>query len=169
MKYKYLSLMLAGTIISAGFLQPEIVYAQSANGEPQKIEHRFNREQMRQKMAETIAKKLDLTAEQQEQAKKIREQGKKEIEPLMNEMKDLRQKMDAKRRANMEEFEKILTPEQKAKFEEIKKNAPKHPKHHFKRGDHHHGPHKAPHDINFDKELPENAKVMEVKEIIIEE
>lgn len=67
-----------------------------------------------------IEDKLDLTDAQKEQAKKIHEEGRKEIEPLMKEMKELREKMDAVRKKNMEEFEKILTPEQKAKFDEMK-------------------------------------------------
>ena len=61
-----------------------------------------------------------LTAEQQEQADKIRREGQEKIKPLMKEMKDLREKIDAERRANMEEFEKILTPEQKQKLDEMK-------------------------------------------------
>lgn len=65
--------------------------------------------------------KLGLSDEQKEQAKKIHEQGLKEMEPLMKEMKDLREKMDSVRKNNMEEFEKILTPEQKTKLEEMKK------------------------------------------------
>jgi len=64
--------------------------------------------------------KLGLSDEQKEQAKKIHEQGRKEIEPLLDEMKALREKMDAVRKKNMEEFEKILTPEQKTKLEEMK-------------------------------------------------
>ncbi|MCQ2741032.1 MAG: hypothetical protein MJ210_02820, partial [Alphaproteobacteria bacterium] len=53
-------------------------------------------------------------------ADKIREDGRKKMEPLMEEKKQLHEKMDAVRKANMEEFEKILTPEQKQKFESIK-------------------------------------------------
>ena len=64
--------------------------------------------------------KLNLTDTQKEQAKKIHEDGKKKIEPLMDEMKSLREKMDAVRKKNMEEFEKILTPEQKTQLDEMK-------------------------------------------------
>lgn len=66
--------------------------------------------------------KLNLTDEQKEQAKKIHEEGRKEIEPLMKEMKELREKMDVVRKKNMEEFEKILTPEQKEELDSMKKS-----------------------------------------------
>ena len=84
-----------------------------------------------EKMAKKMAEKLNLTTEQQEQAAKIRQEGRKKIEPLMKEMKDLREKIDAERRANMEEFEKILTPEQKKSFDEMKTKGPKFEKGHM--------------------------------------
>ncbi len=83
----------------------------------------FNKD-FHEKMAKKMAEDLSLTEEQQEQAKKIREEGHKKIKPLMKEMKKLRKKIDKERRANMEEFEKILTPEQKDKFEKLKENSP---------------------------------------------
>ena len=91
-------------------------------------------------MAKKMAEDLGLTQEQQEQAKKVREKGQEEIKPLMEEMKALREKIDAKRKANMEEFEKILTEDQKKKFGEMKGNSPfgKAKPHMFK------GMHKAP-------------------------
>lgn len=124
MKKTFLSILLGATIISAGAF-----YANAQTPDTPdmpKIEHKVDFRQMHQKMQKKMADDLGLTAEQQEQAKAIHEKGKAEIEPLMKEMKALREKMDAKRRANMEEFEKILTPDQKAKFEEMKKNAPHH-------------------------------------------
>ena len=69
---------------------------------------------------EKFAKELGLTEEQKAQAKKIREEGREKVKPLMDEMKQLRQKMDELRKQNMEEFAKILTPEQKTKLEKIK-------------------------------------------------
>jgi len=152
MKKTFLSILLGATIISAGAF---CVNAQTPDTpDMPKIEHKINHEEMRQKMQNKIAEDLGLTAEQQEQAKAIHEKGKAEIEPLMKEMKALREKMDAKRRANMEEFEKILTPDQKAKFEELKKNAPHHGmrKHHFK----HKG---AP----FEGKAPEGFEVQDAK------
>ncbi len=69
---------------------------------------------------EKMDKFLDLTDEQK--AKEIREQSRKEIEPLMNEMKTIREKMDKIREADMKKFEAILTPEQKAKLEARKQH-----------------------------------------------
>lgn len=60
-----------------------------------------------------LAKKLNLSEEQKEQADAIRAQGREEI-------KKLHQKMQEIRKNNMKEFENILTPEQKEEFEKIK-------------------------------------------------
>lgn len=155
MKHNFLSLMLAGTIISAGALATTSVFAQEdLPVDAPKVEHHFNREDFHQKMSEKIAKDLNLTEEQQAKAKEIREEGRKDIEPLMQEMKDLREKMDTKRKANMEEFEKILTPEQKAKFEEMKN---KKPAHDFKKGFH------RPHGAPFEGKAPEKPAEIEAK------
>ena len=137
MKHNLLSLLLATTILSGGAVIGQANAQDPAMPTEPQIGAHFDREQMHKEMSQKIAQDLSLTKEQQEQAKAIHEKGKKDIEPLLNEMKDLRQKMDEKRRATMEEFEQILTPEQKAKFEEMKKNAPKPHGKHFKE----HGPH----------------------------
>lgn len=79
----------------------------------------FNREKMREQ-ADKFAKDLGLTEEQKAQAEKIREEGRKKMDPLMKDMRELREKMDSAREENMKEFEAILTSEQKAKMEEIK-------------------------------------------------
>jgi len=139
MKHTFLSLMLASSVLGGGLMCANPAGAQDIPAQIPTAERQFDHAQMRQKIADKIAKDLNLTDEQQQQAKQIREEGRKEIEPLMKEMKELRKKMDAKRRANMEEFEKILTPEQKAKFEEMKKNAPKP---HFDKMRDKKGPHK---------------------------
>lgn len=76
--------------------------------------------EMQVRMSDKLSKELNLTDEQKAQAKKIREEGKEKIEPLMKEMKKLRAKIDETRKENMKEFEKILTPEQKNQFEKIK-------------------------------------------------
>ena len=68
-----------------------------------------------------FAKELNLTEEQKIQADKVREEGRKKMEPLMQERKALHDKMENVRKENMAEFEKILTPEQKEKFKNIKK------------------------------------------------
>lgn len=80
-----------------------------------------------EKMAEKLADDLGLTEAQREQAKQIRENGHKQVKPLMDQMRDIREKMDELRKENMEEFEKILTPEQQEKFAKIKEQMrPKH-------------------------------------------
>ena len=73
------------------------------------------------KMKEDLGKKLGLTEEQEEQARKIREEGREKMKPLMEEQRELHKKMNEIRKENMAEFEEILTPEQKQKFSEIKK------------------------------------------------
>lgn len=81
---------------------------------------RPHHEQRMEQMEDKLAQELGLTAEQQVQAKKIHQEGRKKVKPLMDEMKDIRKKMDELRQENMKEFEAILTPDQKAKFEKIK-------------------------------------------------
>ena len=101
--------------------------------------HKFPKPEV---MEAKLADKLGLNAEQREKAKIIRETGHKKVKPLMKEMKELRHKMDKLRHENMEEFEKILTPEQKDKFEELKKEMKNKPhKKHKMRG--HRGEHKV--------------------------
>ena len=97
---------------------------------------------------EKMDKFLDLTDEQKAKAKEIREQSRKEIEPLMNEMKTLREKMDKIREADMKKFEALLTPEQKAKLEARKKHHEKE----FKGGEKHRFP---PRDF---KDFPKHDK-----------
>jgi len=169
MKHNLLSLILATTIISSGALSSSACFAQEAAlPEAPKFEHKLDKAEMHKKMAEKIAKDLNLSEEQQQKAKEIRENGKKEIEPLMEEMKDLREKMDTKRKANMEEFEKILTPEQKAKFEELKKNAPKPENRNHFRGPRHtmhspHGPHMMQEGKDFAMPKPQIPEVVDAQ------
>ena len=85
---------------------------------------------------EKLADELKLTDEQREQAEKVRREGFEKAKPLMKQMKEIRQKLDEERKANMAEFEKILTPEQKVQFDKIKENM-KHrrgPGHKWKKG-----------------------------------
>lgn len=79
-----------------------------------KFDKNFHKE-----MAKKMAKDLNLTKEQQEKAEKIRLDGRKKIKPLMKKMLKLRKEIDNERKENMEEFMKILTPEQKDKFEKM--------------------------------------------------
>lgn len=94
--------------------------------------HKFDHKSHFEKISQKLSKELNLTAEQEEKAKLLREEGHKKIEPLMKEMKALRKKMDELRKENMSEFEKILTPEQLDKFKKIKEEGKEkfHKKHH---------------------------------------
>lgn len=73
-----------------------------------------------EQMDEQLAKQLDLTQEQQDKAKQINKNGRDQMETLMKQMKELRQKMDEVRGKNMLEFEAILTPAQKVRWEDLK-------------------------------------------------
>ncbi len=126
MNKKFLAILLATTVLSAGAVQaepmvekagaaPEVVKVEKP-GEVRRLGKKHHKE-----MAERMAKDLGLTAEQRQKAEEIRKESQKKIKPLMDEMKALREKIDAERKANMEEFEKILTPEQKEAFEAMKK------------------------------------------------
>ena len=87
-----------------------------------KIEHMDKHKFPKPEFMETkLADKLELSEEQRVKAKDIREAGHKKVKPLIEEMKKIREEMDKLRQENMAEFEKILTPEQKKKFEELKK------------------------------------------------
>ena len=106
---------------------------------------RHHKEMHKRPKPEKMDKFLDLTDEQKAKAKEIREQSRKEIEPLMKEMKTIREKMDKIREADMKKFEALLTPEQKAKLEARKQ----HHKKDFKGREKHRFP---PHDFkNFSK------------------
>ena len=94
-------------------------------------EFKKNREDMAKKFAED----LGLTEEQQAKAKKMREDSRAKMKPMMEEMKKLHEKMDKAREENFKEFEKILTPEQKGKLEKIKEERKNfHKKHKNKMG-----------------------------------
>lgn len=97
--------------------------------EAQKQKARQNRIKGRQQMKPVIeeirAKKdevLDtIDSELSDDAKKVK------LQELQSEIKALHKKANELRESNMKEFEKILTPEQKTKFEQLKKrNIPSH-------------------------------------------
>ena len=87
-------------------------------------EHKFKHPQgeppRHEQMAEKLAQDLGLTAEQKAQAEKIRADGREKVKPLMERAKKLHEEMDKLRQENMQEFEKILTPDQQEKFAKIK-------------------------------------------------
>lgn len=129
MNKRFLSILLAGTILSAGtsfaqFVDPAAEMSNTVEaGKIEKMKH-FDQKH-HQKMARKMAKDLSLSDEQQAQADKIREDGREKIKPLMDQMLKLRQQIDQERRKNMEDFEKILTPQQKERFEEMKRRGPR--------------------------------------------
>ena len=73
-----------------------------------------------EQMDEQIAKRLELTKEQQAQVKKVNEAGRAQMDELMAQMKTLREKMDEVRGKNMQDFEAVLTPVQKIRWEDWK-------------------------------------------------
>ena len=76
------------------------------------------RKEMRQerrggKALENLARELSLTEEQKEEYRKINQESREKIKPLMDQIQKIRKE-------NMEAFEKILTPEQKEQFAKMK-------------------------------------------------
>lgn len=111
-----------------------------------KGDYQKHRDKMRKKH-KSIMQELQLTEEQMEQERNLRKAGRSKVEPIIKEMKALKDKIKEMREAgatkdeimairqemkplrekkkeliqkHMQEFESILTPEQKAKFQEIK-------------------------------------------------
>ncbi len=62
---------------------------------------------------QNLAEELSLTEEQKAEYRKIHQKGREQIKPLMEKIQKIRQE-------NLEAFEKILTPEQLAKFSKMK-------------------------------------------------
>lgn len=89
-----------------------------------------------EKMENKLADKLNLSQEQRSQAKEMRQTARKKIKPLMEDMKKIREQIDAIRKENMQAFEKLLTPEQKKQFDEIKAERKAHRPHDKHRGFH---------------------------------
>ncbi len=116
--------LLAAVCVGVLMVSAPVVWAQPLSEKPAHHE---------MKPHDKLAEKLKLTQEQKTKAEEIRRKGRAQMEPLIQERKILREKMDAVRKANMEEFEQILTPEQRKEFAEIvKKKAPKHHRKHLK-------------------------------------
>ena len=114
-----LSTLIAFSVYSNAFAKAVANPAEPAQQTEKMPKH--HKEMRKRPEPEKMDKFLDLTDEQKAKAKEIREQSRKEIEPLMNEMKTLREKMDKIREADMKKFEALLTPEQKAKLDARKK------------------------------------------------
>ncbi len=111
--------LLAGVFSAALILGTVSGYCRELRPEPSfdgRPPHHEQIDRFHHKMAE----RLKLTDEQKKQAEEIRKAGREKVKPLMDEMKQIREKMDAVRAENMKEFEKILSDEQKTELEKIK-------------------------------------------------
>ena len=133
MNKKYLMMFTAAAILMAGVTSVSAQPLPPVDGAPaphhEKMEMRKAKRMPPdpEKMAEKLADELGLSEAQREQAKAINKKGMEEVKPLMDQMRDIRKKMDELRKENMKEFESILTPEQKTKFDAFKEKM--HPKH----------------------------------------
>lgn len=115
-----LSTLIAFSAYSNAFAEAVANPAEPAQQTEKMPKH--HKEMRKRPEPEKMDKFLDLTDEQKAKAKEIREQSRKKIEPLMDEMKTIREKMDKIREADMKKFEALLTPEQKAKLEARKQH-----------------------------------------------
>lgn len=118
MKKSYLTLLCATALLcgtSFAYAADDITMPP-----PPQTEHHQRMERHHEKMAQKLADDLKLTDEQRAKAKEMRQQAREKIKPLIDEMKEIRKKMDTIRQENMKAFEEILTPEQKETFAKIK-------------------------------------------------
>lgn len=118
MKKSYLTLLCATALLcgtSFAYASDDITMPP-----PPQTEHHQRMERHHEKMAQKLADDLKLTDEQRAKAKEMRRQAREKIKPLIDEMKEIRKKMDTIRQENMKAFEEILTPEQKETFAKIK-------------------------------------------------
>ena len=123
MKKIYLTLLCATALTFASHLasaQDNITMPMP----PHAIHHnngtQHNIEKHHEKMAKKLAEELKLTDEQQAKSRQMRKAAREKIKPLLDEMRAIREKLDAIRKDNMKDFEALLTPEQKEVFAKIK-------------------------------------------------
>ncbi len=116
MKKTWLTMLAVGAIMCS----PVMTFAQDGELSPPPPHEEDMRPEMKKDHQDRFAKELGLTDEQKVQAEKIRQAGREKMKPLMEKMKTLRKEMDELRKANMQEFEKILTPEQQTKLKDMK-------------------------------------------------
>ena len=140
MKKSYLTLLCATALLcgtSFAYASDDITMPP-----PPQTEHHQRMERHHEKMAQKLADDLNLTDEQKTKAQQMRKSARAQMKPLLDQMKDLRKKMDLLRQENMKDFENILTPEQKETFAKIKAER----KANFEKmmNKHHHGHHKMP-------------------------
>lgn len=89
----------------------------------------------RKNMEDRLAERLKLTDEQKKQSEEIRKAGREKMKPLIEESKKISEKMKEIRSQNMQEFEKILTDEQKVEFKKFQEER-KGPRRPMNRGKH---------------------------------
>ena len=89
----------------------------------------------RHDIQDRLAKRLKLTDEQKKQSEEIRKSGREKMKPLIEESKKIGEKMKEVRSQNMQEFEKILTDEQKEEFKKFQEEK-RRPRGMMKRGKH---------------------------------
>lgn len=143
MKKIYLPLLCATALICNSHLAS----AQEDNTmPPPHMEHHLDvskdMKKHHEKMAQKFAEKLNLSDEQKIKAQEMRKAARKRMKPLLDQMKEIRKKMDTLRQENMKDFENILTAEQKEIFAKIK--AERKAKFEKFRKEHHHGHHPMP-------------------------
>ena len=152
-----LSVMIMGTNLAMAS-ETNTTYSTTNQKVERKAPPNFEHGKKSKKMMPNLEEQLNLSEAQKQQARQNRIQGRKEMKPIMDEirakkeaimdvfdselsddkkqeqikalqseLKDLHKKANTLREKNMQNFEKILTKEQKTKFEQIKqKHMPKH-------------------------------------------
>ena len=148
------SVMFMGTQVMAANTDSNTTYSQKQTIQTttNRQKPNFNKGERKKPPMMNLEDKLNLTDKQKAQAKANRIQGRKEMKPIMDEIrakkeaildvmdsdlskekqqeqikalqaeiKELHKKANAVREKNMKDFEKILTKDQKEKFEQIKK------------------------------------------------
>lgn len=103
-------------------------------------------------MEAKLADRLKLSKEQYQAMQDRRKADQVKIRDLMDQMKEIRIQMNEIRKSNMEAFESILTPEQKAEFEKIKAEGKA--RHMERKRMRHPRPHPAPRDMDSPRKLP---------------
>ena len=149
-----LSVMFMGAQAMAASTNTDTNYSKSTKQTSTNRQYppKFNGEEKHRPPMPNLEEELNLTEKQKAQAKANRIEGRKEMKPIMEEIrgkkeaildvmdsdlskdeqkvkiealqqeiKNLYKKANAIREKNMAEFEKILTKEQKTKFEQLKK------------------------------------------------
>jgi len=143
MKKIYLPLLCATALVCG--LNPTSAQENNVTPPPS-MEHHIDMsehmEKHHEKMAQKLAEELNLSDEQKAKAQEMRQAARKQIKPLLDQMKEIRKKMDNLRQNNMKDFENLLTPEQKETFSKIK--AERKAKFEKMKSKHHHGHHPMP-------------------------